>query len=209
MFRILGWCAVLGSALALAYLRFRRTGPSVAFIPWLIARVKSALIDRRFRGVQEWSHRHLIGPNPPRQRWVFLGLALSFLILALSGFFFALLLGRPMFGIVLMSHVSLGAVFALCLVGVVLIRARVYRLDLPEQRGGDTREVSSASRWLFWMFVLSGLMLVATALLMMVPLLAQSLHIMTVEVHRYSALAAVLAAAAFAVVNLDSPGGTH
>jgi len=207
MFRIIGWSALLGSALVLAYLRHRRTGSSATFMPWFIDRVRGVLRDRRFQGVQEWIDRHLIRPNPPRLRWVFLGMVLSFLLLALSGLLFSLLLGRPMFGIVLMGHVSLGAVFSLCLVGVVLIRARIYRLDLPEQRGEEPPDVSPASRWLFWIFVLSGLMLVTSALLMMLPLFAQSLHVMTVEIHRYSALGAVLAAAAFAVLNLDSPGG--
>jgi hypothetical protein len=207
MFRIIGWCAMLGSVLALAYLRFRRTGSALAFMPWLVDNGKRFLQGRRFSGFREWTDRHLIRPNPPRQRWVFLGMMLSFLLLSLSGFLFALLLGRPMFGIFLMGHLGLGAVFAVCLAGVVLIRARIYRLDLPALQGEEPRGASPASRWLFWIFVLSGLMLVTTALLMMLPLFAQSLHFMTVEIHRYSALAAVLAAAAFAVENLDRPGG--
>ena len=42
---------------------------------------------------------------------------------------------------------------------------------------------------------------------MMLPLFAQPGHVLIVELHRYSALAAVLSALAFAVLNLASPGG--
>jgi cytochrome b subunit of formate dehydrogenase len=93
---------------------------------------------------------------------------------------------------------------------VAFIRARVYDFGM----GSDPREAQTGrplfvSRLLFWVFVCSGLFLTLTALLMMLPWLAQPGHARILDLHRYSSLIAVLSASAFAVFNLDTPGGTE
>jgi hypothetical protein len=50
---------------------------------------------------------------------------------------------------------------------------------------------------LFWLFVLSGLSLVTTSLLMMIPIFVYQTQLVFFEVHRYSALVSVLTALGF------------
>ena len=135
---------------------------------------------------------------------------LSFVYLALSGFVFAMFFSGPLRGIFLMAHVSLGGLFAVCLVLVVFIRARVYDLGLmTDPRGAQTGHLFLASRLLFWVFAGSGLILMLSALFMMQPWFGQPGHAMILHLHRYGALVAVLSASAFAVLNLESPGGAE
>jgi hypothetical protein len=149
-----------------------------------------------------------VRPNPPRQRWIFLGLVLSFLYLALSGFVFALFFTGPLCGIFLMAHVSLGGLFAVCLALATLLRARVYDFgDATDPRGAQSGRLLLYTRLLFWIFAASGLLVIVSALFMMLPWFAQPAHAGLLDLHRYCALICVLTALAFAVLNLDTPGG--
>ncbi len=207
-FKIISWVSLLGAVLGLSYFRFKKQKHSLSFILW----VRDSLIKRfnlgRASAAVEWFDLHVVRPNPQAQRWIFIGLVFSFLYLALSGFFFALIFPRPLTGLFLMAHVGLGGVFAVCLAGVVILRARVYDLSQPEDpRAAQSGTLLLISRLLFWAFVISGLALVLTALFMMLPLFAQAGHVRIVETHRYCALVSVLSAGAFAVLNLDTPHG--
>ncbi len=207
-FRIISWVSLLAAVLGLSYYRFKKQKEFQSFAMWMRVSLGKMIKERRTAGAADWYDLHLVRPNPLSQRWIFIGLVLSFLYLALSGFFFALFFPRPLLGIFLMAHVGLGGVFAVCLAGVVFFRARVYDFSQTDDpRGSQAGSMLLFSRLLFWIFVGSGLALVLTALFMMLPLLAQPGHIKIVDVHRYSALTAVLSALTFAVFNLDTPHG--
>jgi cytochrome b subunit of formate dehydrogenase len=79
--------------------------------------------------------------------------------------------------------------------------------DESHPRGAQDGRLLFVTRLLFWVFAGSGLLLIVTALLMMLPWLAQPGHVRILDLHRYSALISVLSASAFAVLNLDTPGG--
>ncbi len=210
LFRIVTLVTLPSAAAGLAYFRFRKSGAAEPFPAWLRGRLTSLVKERRGKGLHDWHEQHLVRPNPPRQRWIFLGVLLSFLYLALSGFVFAVFFSGPLRGIFLMAHVSLGGLFAVCLALVVFIRARVYDFGTEaDPRGAQTGRLLFVSRLLFWVFVSSGLLLTLTALLMMLPWFAQPGHAGILDLHRYSALIAVLSASAFAVLNLDTRGGTE
>lgn len=210
LFRIVALVTLPSAAAGLAFFRFQRSGSTESFPSWLRGRLTSLLKERRGQGFRDWHAQHLVRPNPPRQRWIFLGMLLSFLYLALSGFVFAVFFSGPLRGIFLMAHVSLGGLFAVCLALVAFIRARVYDFGMDsDPRGAQTGRPLFVSRLLFWVFVCSGLFLTLTALLMMLPWLAQPGHARILDLHRYSSLIAVLSASAFAVFNLDTPGGTE
>jgi len=210
LFRIVALVTLPAAAASLAYFRFRQSGAKEPFPAWMRGRLTGLLKERRGQGLRDWHAQHLVRPNPPKQRWIFLGLILSFLYLALSGFVFAVFFSGPLRGIFLMAHVSLGGLFAVCLALVAFIRARLYDFGLEKDpRGAQTGWLLFVSRLLFWAFVCSGLLLTLTALLMMLPWLAQPGHAWILGLHRYSALIAVLSASAFAVLNLDTPGGTE
>jgi cytochrome b subunit of formate dehydrogenase len=207
-FRIITLAALPAAALGLAYIRYKKSASSESFLTWWPTRLTAMIKQWRGQGLRDWNQQHLVRPNPPRQRWIFLGLVLSFLYLALSGFVFALFFTGPLRGIFLMAHVSLGGLFAVCLALAVVIRARVYDFgDESHPRGAQDGRLLFVTRLLFWVFAGSGLLLIVTALLMMLPWLAQPGHVRILDLHRYSALISVLSASAFAVLNLDTPGG--
>ncbi len=206
-FKLISWVSLLGAVLGLSYFRFKKQKHSLSFILW----VRDSLKNRFKLGrasAAGWFDLHVVRPNPQAQRWIFIGLVFSFLYLALSGFFFALIFPRPLTGIFLMAHVGLGGVFAVCLAGVVLLRARIYDFSQTDDpRAAQSGTLLLISRLLFWIFVISGLALVLTALFMMLPLFVQAGHVRIVETHRYCALTSVVSALAFAVLNLDTPHG--
>ncbi len=207
-FRIITFATLPAAALVLAYFRYQRSASTKPFPAWCRDRFGSLVRERRGQGLRDWHVAHLVRPNPPRQRWIFLALVLSFGYLALSGFIFALFFTRPLRGIFLMAHVSLGGLFAVCLALAALIRARTYDFsDESDPRGAQSGHQLFVSRLLFWTFTGSGLLLIVTALLMMLPWFAQPGHGQILGLHRYSALLSVLSALAFAVHNLDTPGG--
>jgi hypothetical protein len=210
LFRIVSLVTLPAAAAGLAFYRFRKSGAEGSFPAWLGGRLSRLLKERRGQALRDWHEQHLVRPNPPRQRWIFLAMLASFLYLALSGFVFALFFSGPLRGIFLMAHVSLGGLFSVSLAMVVFIRARLYDFGRePDPRGAQSGRTLFVSRLLFWVFVSAGFLLTLTALLMMLPWFAQPGHAGVLDLHRYSALVAVLTAAAFSVLNLDTPGGSE
>ena len=209
IFRIVSLVSFAAAAFGLSFVRFKASGTPLPFFAWISGTARQWLKRHRLSGPREWFHEHLIRPNPPRRRWIFVGLLASFLYLAASGFVYALFCSRPLTGIFLMAHVGLGGLFAVCLVLVVMIRAGTYAFSASEGAVPEPQDPPPplVSRLLFWTFTGSGLLLISTALLMMLPLFAQPGHALVVELHRYSALAAVLSALAFAILNLAPPDG--
>ncbi len=174
------------------------------YFPWLVDRI-SALFKtpwaERFRG---WYDAWVIQRYPIRQRWIFIGLGLSFGYLVLSGFFFALA-GIRLQGVFLLLHVVLGGFFAVCLGLAVFLRARYYTWDLEDfegQKGALNLQTGAAKRkiWqiaLFWIFTASGLVLIVMALAQMLPSFSLRTQLVLFEVHRYASLEALLAFFAF------------
>lgn len=131
------------------------------------------------------------------------GLILSFLYLALSGFAFALIPGRSLFGAFLVLHVMLGGLFALCLTLIVLLRARDFTIGTHES---GTPFIQEKVVWkaMFWIFSSAGTVLIATALLPMLPLLTHTGQLIDLSIHRYAALAALLSFSAFIYFGIKS-----
>ena len=133
-------------------------------------------------------------------RWIFIGLSICAVYLALSGFLAALFSARGLSGLFLLLHVIAGGIFAVCLCVAVFLRAHQYTLDsiLPEKEksGFSLKRRASGPSWmvsvLFWLIVASGFFLVCTALSSMMPIFDLSLQIKLMALHRYSALAGLL-----------------
>ena len=130
------------------------------------------------------------------------GLILSFLYLALSGFAFALIPGRSLFGAFLVLHVMLGGLFALCLTLIVLLRARDFTIGTPES-GTPFIQEKVAWKAMFWIFSSAGTVLIATALLPMLPLLTHTGQLEALSLHRYAALIAILSFSTFIYFGLQ------
>jgi hypothetical protein len=151
---------------------------------------------------------------PILEKWLYIGLYGSFAYLAASGFFFAIFVPRGLFGYPLIGHVMAGGLFAACLALIVVFKGRNF-ISVPKpvnlslalfdlrKMGITAARVKLAA---FWLFILAGFLLALTALLPMMPLLRTAGQKFMFEIHRYSALASLLAAMVFAGLELFESG---
>jgi hypothetical protein len=223
VFRIIAALSITGLAGRLAYLRFReetilggaQTGSfsRAAFFQWLGRNVKSLFTTSGWRSLRTFYHYYRSFHITPLMKAVFAGLAWSSLFLALTGIGFALFSPRGVFGVFLLLHVIAGGIFAVCLTADIVLRAKEYHfaLEILALRRRSIRafltEFSTPLHrsLLFWGFALAGFILIATALLSMLPYFHLRAQLVLVETHRWTALAAVLIAMAFVDAVLPRP----
>jgi hypothetical protein len=172
---------------------------------WMIARVKSVFrmdtVHKTWAEFESWTAKYY----PGWTKWLFAAFVLSFLYVAASGFFFAIFIARGIYGLPLVGHVVLGGLFAILLAGLLLWRARDYRFDKQEEAAFERfscpilKNVSKSfvRKILFWAFAVVGLLIILTALLSMLPILPAEAQRTLILIHKYSALAALLAAIVF------------
>ena len=214
-FRIIAFLLLAGYAFWLSYRRFQK---SPAFCQMKAGRLSlgcyAAWAGRRLTSIfaaggRSWlatAEGRLALRYPDRAlRWVVIGLAASFTYLAASGLIFAVFTTRGMFGIVLLLHVVAGGLFAACLAAFAILRAK-DNIAGPESFVIDRFTLRRFPRSLppelfppvvFWVFVVAGLVLTATALGSMLRFFSFDSQAGMIDVHRYSALAATLAAMGF------------
>ncbi len=220
LFIIVTVLALPGTLLGLTFLRFRAGTASAGkevtasllrdYAGWLGDGGRT-LIDSGTPAKAVALYRTWVGCRYPGWRqWIFVALAASFALCAGIGLFFAVFVPRGMFGILLLCHVMAGGIFAVSLAAVLLLRAGAYRPD-AEASAGDTRVACPVLKGvprgdlltgLFWAFAAAGLVLMATALLSMLPYLHFGAQIPLMEAHRYAALISLVAAAVFADLDI-------
>ncbi len=131
---------------------------------------------------------------PGWRSWIFFSLILSFLFLVISGFLFALLVPRGLFGLPLLLHVVAGGIYAICLSMVVIWRARDYTLDVV---------LPILLKVMFWTFVVSGLGLIFTSLCSMISFLSMTFQIGMIQWHRLFAFVSLASVSVFLYYSLD------
>jgi len=184
IFAIFTWLALVALLLILTWHHYKRL--TFRHIPkWFQ--------DKPWESGRKMFQDLYITPFSPQEKWIHIGISLSFLYLAGSGFFYAALLLRPLSGLFLVLHMILGGIFGLGLALILILRAKDYPVaeNWPDPHEHHWETIS------FWLFALSGFVLVLTALLMMLPLWDLTGHLKTVMVHRLAALSALLSAIAF------------
>jgi len=216
IFGITSFLLIVALSLRLTFGRYLKTLPEgkrkinsenlKGYISWIAGWKKSFLKlerwDRCLDYLIAWGQKKFQGWTA----WVFYGLALSYIYLALSGFIFAWFVPRGLFGFPLLLHVAAGALFAICLTVILFIKARVY---LPEKIAEAASKESDGFFCLllgkslprayfqavaFWVFVLAGFLLVSSTLGSMLPYFNYPAQIFFFHLHRWSALASVLVA---------------
>ncbi|OGD19045.1 MAG: hypothetical protein A2W03_06495 [Candidatus Aminicenantes bacterium RBG_16_63_16] len=214
-FRITAFILLAAYAFWLSYRRFQKS-PAFnrtkagrlsldAYAVWAGRRLASIFASGG-RPAFEAADRRLALIYPDRTlRWVVIGLAGSFAYLAASGLVFAVFTTRGMFGIPLLLHVVAGGLFAACLAAFAILRAK-DNVSGPESFVIDRFTLRKFPRSLppellrpvlFWVFVAAGLALAVTALGSMVRFFSFDAQAGMIDVHRYSALAATVAAMGF------------
>ncbi|MBC7362960.1 MAG: hypothetical protein H5U07_00265 [Candidatus Aminicenantes bacterium] len=171
-------------------------------VRWKLSFLRLKTWDRALDYLINWAKKEY----PGWAAWVFYGLVLSYAYLALSGFIFAWFVPRGLFGFPLLLHVAAGALYAICLTIILFIKARVY---LPDKVAEKASKESSGfycpflrKSWprpyfqaaAFWVFVLAGFLLASSTLGSMLPYFNYPAQIFFFHLHRWSALASVLAA---------------
>jgi len=184
-----------------------------SYLRWLGGQARLAVRKDAPRAWLAWVKGLKIWRVPAVEKWVFLVFYGSFLYLAASGLLFAFFVPRGLYGIPLLLHVIVGGFFAASLTLIILVKGKDYLLSPRrfslEPQAFDPRTwsitVAMLQRMLFWVFAASGLLLIVTALLSMLPWLSTPGQRLVFNIHRSSALASVLAALAFADLALFNP----
>ena len=182
------------SLVGLLYWIWRTAGKTEggeSFLSWIIKRTSHLFISRTWTKTSglytAWRSKHYPGPL----KWIFFGLTLGFGILVISGFLFSLLGLFRLRGIPLILHMGAGGLFAVTMAAMLWIRAGDYGVD---------RMILSSKKqtyewhipFVFWLFILSGFFLLATALAMMLPLFSNTSIRLSFNIHRYTALVSLL-----------------
>jgi hypothetical protein len=214
-FRIITIVSVLGLLGRLTYLRFIRKivtsgitphKPLVlAYFSWLGQGVSGLSGPSTWSSVRTIVKKWLDSYPLAWMRWAVAGLVLSFSYLGASGFAFAVFTTRGIFGLPLLLHVIAGGIFAVCLAVILVFRVRKYVFLTGKPGPAEFSAVTSSWTFsalrtqsvLFWLFIISGLFLVATALFSMLPYFSYKAQLSLVETHRYSALVSLLTAMVF------------
>lgn len=203
-FTVLSVLGVLVVAFLLSYHRFRRSSEN-AYFPWLGNRMTAFVKVPWTRRIGETYRSWFVRRYPSKQRWIYLGLAVSCTYLVLSGLIFAWIKVR-LFGLALLGHVVLGGVFAVCLAMAVVMQARFYTWNAEEMVPANLKtEAGKRKVWqivLFWILVASGLVLIVTALFQMLPQFTLRSQLLIFDIHRYAALGILLAGMAFTYFSL-------
>ena len=194
MFGIITVFSVLALLLVLSLHRYHHSSPSGGkrspghllggYFPWLGNRVWAWFKTAGSEYVKKRYHSWITKRYPASQRWIFVCLGLSFGYLVLSGFVFAFLGSTRLFGLILLLHVVLGGLFAVCMCLAVILQARYYMWDREEaiqvqNTAGLNPRIGKRRLW--------------QILLQMLPQFSLRTQIIIFEIHRYAALEILLA----------------
>jgi len=139
-------------------------------------------------------------PAQPKARWtrwetlVYLGTIAAVCVLAATAFGTVLRHGA-LEGWWLMAHMAGAGAFVVVLPVLALSWCEANRFGRHRSRGADERTPRFFwfPKLMFWLFVASGLAVIVTMLLSMVPLFGSDGMHRLLEIHRYSGLVAVIA----------------
>ena len=149
------------------------------------------------------------------RKLVYLVLLIHFVILAVTGFYPRLVLGKQISGYWLMLHVTFAPVFTVCLAVLAVMWAHTFRFNSSDwallqhtlqriiqrfsglKTGAESlrRNFHFGQKTLFWSIILLALLLILSIVLAMFPLFDTSQQKLLLEAHRYTALVFVLVAA--------------
>ena len=138
------------------------------------------------------------GRFPRLERLVAAAVWISFIVLAFTGFLGATIPGRSLAGFWTLTHVTFSALFAGSLAILLVMRAEACSFADTCQAG----RFSLAQKICFWTIAACGILLILSIVTAMFPVLGTDGQYISTEVHRYSALVALLAAIVYACLAL-------
>ncbi len=139
------------------------------------------------------------------RKLVYLLALLCFVVLAVNGFYAALVLGKSISGYWIMLQTTAGGVFAVCLAVLAVMWASrcrfthsdwpwferiVQRVTLVKSTGEETQHKSSGlgQKMTFWLIIILALPLILSIILSMFTLFGTHWQELLLGIHRYTAL---------------------
>ncbi len=146
-----------------------------------------------------------LSPAGVLRKLVYLLALLCFVVLAFTGFYPTIVLGKHISGYLVMVHATFAPVFAICLAVLAVMWARncrfnggdwpwfqrfVQRVTLTKSTGKEAPPKSSGlgQKISFWLIIFLALPLALSIVLSMFPLLGTYWQELLLEIHRYTAL---------------------
>ncbi|MBU1338464.1 MAG: hypothetical protein KKD56_05295 [Acidobacteria bacterium] len=126
-------------------------------------------------------------------RWFFFGMTGSYAVMALTGFLGSGLGLFRLQGLLLVAHVSVGGIYALCTAVVLFLRGGDM-VDFSLRNEEPETRARSLSNGAFWLYALSAMLLTLTALSMMLAFVPFQLIRTAFLLHRVFALVSLCAA---------------
>ena len=152
-----------------------------------------------------------LSPAGVLRKLVYLLALLCFVVLAFTGFYPTIVLGKHISGYLVMVHATFAPVFAICLAVLAVMWARnsrfngsewpwfqrlVQRVTLTKSTGKEAPPKSSGlgQKISFWLIIFLALPLALSIVLSMFPIFGTHWQELLLEIHRYTALVFFLAA---------------
>ena len=137
------------------------------------------------------------------RKLVYLLVLLCFVVLALTGFYPTLILGKHLSGYLLMVHATFAPVFAGCVAVLAVMWAHNCRFDrdsikqeAPNKTAGSatgSEKYELGQKISFWLIVSLAVPLILSIVLSMFPLFGTDIQKLLLNLHRYSALLLAMA----------------
>ena len=152
-----------------------------------------------------------LSPAGVLRKLVYLLALLCFVVLAFTGFYPTIVLGKHISGYLVMVHATFAPVFAICLAVLAVMWARnsrfagsdwpwfqrfVRRITLTKSTGKEAPPKSSelGQKISFWLIIFLALPLALSIVLSMFPIFGTHWQELLLEIHRYTALVFFLVA---------------
>ena len=146
-----------------------------------------------------------LSPMGVLRKLVYLLALLCFVILAITGFYPTIILGRHISGYLIMVHATFAPVFAICLAVLAVMWARCYRftggdwpwferiikrVTLANSPGDETpcKSYGLGQKIAFWLIIFLALPLILSIVLSMFPFFGTHWQELLLSMHRYTAL---------------------
>ncbi|MFO7979359.1 MAG: hypothetical protein R6V00_00825 [Candidatus Aminicenantes bacterium] len=196
MFSIISSISILALIAFFLYHSYKKQKNISNFQAWLIHEFTSLFKPTLKKRLKNFYQKKINSFLSKTAQVISGSLFFCFVYLFGSGFYFALFSTRRMYGLPLMFHMIFGCFFALLMCAVLILYAKKFDF-LDQEKEKKHKFLPNVKDSLFWLFVLSGLSLITTSLLMMIPIFIYQTQLVMFEVHRYSALVSVLSALGF------------
>lgn len=122
------------------------------------------------------------------ERLTVLATCLSGVMLALTGFGFAVCIGKSLSGYALLGHTACGGLFAVCMVVLAVLRARANSLAECDAN----HKTCQVHKICFWLMIICSIVLVLSVLIAMMPVLDTHGQHVSMLIHRYAAALVII-----------------